>query len=233
MLQKELLLAHLHELISIVEKSESYHEAILQIRQENTWFGPWDRELSRRLRRLDQKVDALLERPAQSCRLSGEAEPNIQRLMTNIGAAARAEAIEHLRGEFSGAKQLVICDPYFLLHNSKNSKEEYVAGINEVIPETVKSIELFVKPKKRDADVAKRFNDLCRSRGIKLTCRKTDELHDRVWIVDSTHAFVVGASFNGLGNKCAFILELPLDDRRQFIAEVGLLRDRTTISKSA
>ena len=37
-----------------------------------------------------------------------------------------------------------------------------------------------------------------KDRGIKLTCRKTDELHDSVWIVDSTLAFVIGASFNGL-----------------------------------
>ena len=108
-----------------------------------------------------------------------------------------------------------------------------MAGVDAVIPKTIKVIELYVKPKKRDAEVAAGFTKLCKDREIKLTCRKTDELHDRVWIVDSIRAYVIGASFNGLGNKCAFILELPEEDRRNFIKEVGLLRERTTRSKSA
>ena len=108
-----------------------------------------------------------------------------------------------------------------------------MSSIDAVIPKTARSVELYVKPRKRDAVVAAGFTKLCIDRGIKLICRKTDELHDRVWIVDSTRAFVIGASFNGLGNKCAFILELPEEDRQNFIKEVGFLRDRTTRSKSA
>jgi hypothetical protein len=72
-------------------------------------------------------------------------------------------------------------------------------------------LELYVKPKKRDAQVTAGFTNLYKDRGIKLTCRKTDELYDSVWIVDSTLAFVIGASFNGL----------------------ALLRERTSLSNSA
>ncbi|RFP62251.1 MAG: hypothetical protein BJG00_003790 [Limnothrix sp. CACIAM 69d] len=158
---------------------------------------------------------------------------NTLQLMTRAGSGAREEAILDLRGMLSGAKHLTICDPYFLQSNNKISKEDYVAEIGSVIPSTVKNIELYVKLRKRDAVVADGISKICRDRGIRLDCRKTDELHDRVWIVDSSRAFVVGASFNGLGNKCAFILELPEEDRRNFMREISLLRGLTTRSRSA
>lgn len=230
---KELLIEHLKELIAIVEHSDGGRDALRRIRREGLFYPFWDEEFDYRLRRLDQKVDALLERPTPTCRMDSEEGNKVMRLMTGVGTTARTEAIDYMRSGFAGAKQLAICDPYFLLSNSKTSKADYLAGVDVVIPKTVKAIELYVKPRKRDAEVAAGFTKLCQDRGIKLTCRKTEELHDRVWIVDSTRAFVVGASFNGLGNKCAFILELPEEDRRNFIKEVGLLRERTTRSKSA
>jgi hypothetical protein len=231
--RNELLIAHLKELISIVERSDGDCDVLQRIRREGFFYPFWAEEFEYRLHRLDQKVDALLERPTPSCRMASEEGNHVMQLMTGVGTAARTEAIDYMRSGFSGAKQLVICDPYFLLSNSKSSKADYLAGIDAVIPKTVNAIELYVKPRKRDAEVAASFTKLCQDRGIKLTCRKTEELHDRVWIVDSTRAFVVGASFNGLGNKCAFILELPEEDRRNFIKEVGFLRERTTRSKSA
>jgi hypothetical protein len=233
MSRKELLIEQLKEIISIVERSEGNRDVLRRIRREGLFYPFWGEKFEYHLQRLDQKVDALLERPVSSCFMASEEGSNVTKLMTGVGDAARTQAIDHMRDGFYGAKQLIICDPYFLLSNNKNSKKDYLAGINAVIPNTVITIELFVKPRKRDAEVASGFTKLCQDRGIKLTCRKTEELHDRVWIVDSTRAFVVGASFNGLGNKCAFILELPEQDRRNFIKEVGLLRERTTRSKSA
>lgn len=230
---KEVLIEHLKELIAIVEQSDGDRDLLRRIHREGIFYPFWNEEIEYRLRSLDQKVEVLLERPAPSCRMASEEGKMVLQLMTGVGTAARTEAIDYMRSGFSGAKQLVICDPYFLQSNSKKSKADYLAGIDDVIPKTVKVLELYVKPRKRDAEVAAGFTKLCKDRGIKLTCRKTEELHDRVWIVDSIRAFVVGASFNGLGNKCAFILELPEQDRRNFIKEVGLLRERTTRSKSA
>ena len=57
--------------------------------------------------------------------------------MTNTGDVARKEAIKYLHEGLSGARQLVICDPYFLISNSKISKIDYLSNINEVIPKTV------------------------------------------------------------------------------------------------
>ena len=230
---KELLIEQLKELVSLVERSDDGRDALRKIRREVLIHPFWEDELESRLRHLDQKLDTLLERPVSSCRMASEEGDNILKLMLGVGVSARTEAITYLRTAFDGARQLVICDPYFLLPYKKNSKVEYLAGIANVIPNTVKTIGLYVRPKKRDAEVAAGFNKLCKDRGIRLTCRKTEELHDRVWIIDSSRAFVVGASFHGLGEKCAFILELPEQDRRDFIKEIRFLNDSTTCSKSA
>lgn len=233
-MKKQYLIEHLKELISIIERCENDREAHQTLRREMRFTNQiWDDEISYRLSLMDEKINVLLRGPSRACRMASEDGENVLQLMTRVGASERTGAIDYLRDGFSGAKQLVICDPYFLLSNSKTSKTDYLAGIDSVIPSTVKNIELYVKPRKRDSEVAAGFTKLCQDRGIKLTCRKTDELHDRVWIVDSTRAFVVGASFNGLGNKCAFILELPSEDRRSFMNELSMIRERTTRSKSA
>jgi len=232
-LNKELLIQYLEDLISIVERNDSNKDILQQIRKEDFFNLFRNAEFEYRLRQIDHKIDILLARPISLCRMVTEEGGNAIQLMTNTGDTARKEAIEYLHEGLSGAKQLVICDPYFLISNSKTSNIDYLSGINEVIPKTVKNIELYVKPRKRDADVAAKFTKLCKDRKIKLICRKTNELHDRVWIVDSKYAFVIGASFNGLGNKCAFILELPEEDRRNFIKELDCIRKRTVCSKSA
>ena len=235
---KELLIQHLKKLIDIVEESDGNQDALRRIRKDDFFYRFWGDEFKYRLRRLDQKVNALLERPAPLCRMASEEGNKVMQLLTKVGDAARAVAIDYLHEVCAGAKQLVICDPYFLLSNKKSKADysgitDYLSGIEDVIPLSVKNIELFVKPRTRDAKVADGFTNICKKRSIKLICRKTNELHDRVWIVDSTRAFVVGASFNGLGNKCAFILELPDEDTRNFIKELGLIREQTTRSKSA
>lgn len=229
--RKDELVNHLRDLIKKIELGDGDDVFLDRIRNE--YYPFLHPEIEYKLHSVEQKLEQLLRRASPSCRMASEEGNGILQMMTNVGLQGRAEAIQYLRGGFSGAKQLIICDPYFLLSNSKLSKQDYLSGISAAIPTTVKNIELYVKPRKRDADVAVGFTDMCKERGIRLTCRKTDELHDRVWIMDATRAFVVGASFNGLGNKPAFILELPEEDRRRFISEVGLLRERTTRSKSA
>lgn len=120
--RKELLIEHLKELISIVERSDGDRDALRRIRREGLFYPFWDEEFKYRLHRLDQKVDALLERPVSSCRMASEEGSNVLQLMTGVGVAALNKAIGYLHEGFSGAKQLVICDPYFLLSNNKNSK---------------------------------------------------------------------------------------------------------------
>jgi hypothetical protein len=54
-----------------------------------------------------------------------------------------------------------------------------------------------------------------------------EEIHDRVWLKDETDAVVVGTSFNGLGNKCAFLLNLEAADASSFSAELRRIRSAT------
>ncbi|MGM8063212.1 hypothetical protein [Vogesella indigofera] len=231
---REFLIQHLQHLLQQVESSETDNEAWQRVRHDH-FFDPWWDEYSLdRFDRLDRKLDELLKRSSNAmCRYSGEGDGQIVRLITGVGELARVEAVRYLNQCLSGARQLTICDPYFLQPYGRMPKANYVAAIKDVIPKQVSQIELFVKPRKRDAEVAEGFNEFCKERSIKLTCRRTDAIHDRVWIVDSSRAYVVGTSFNGLGNKCAFILDLPDEDMRGFFKEIGFLREQTTRSKSA
>ena len=117
--RKELLIEHLKELISIVERSDGDRDALRKIRREGFFYPFLDEEFEYRLHRLDQKVDALLDRPVFSCRMASEEGNNVVQLMTGVGVAARTEAIDYLHDGFSGAKQLVICDSYFLLFKNR------------------------------------------------------------------------------------------------------------------
>lgn len=230
---RELLIHHLTDLLEQIKSSESDAEAWRHFRRER--LEPWLEDIAyHRISRLERKVDELLERPnTASCRFSGDDSRAIARFLTEVGETGRSEAVRYLRDCLAGARQLMICDPYFLQPYGRLPKSEYLAAIADVLPQQLAQIELFVKPRKRDAEIAGRFNELCKARNIKLTCRKTDAIHDRVWIVDSARAYVVGTSFNGLGNKCAFILDLPDEDMKGFFREVGLVREQTTRSKSA
>jgi hypothetical protein len=215
--RKNLLIKHLKELISIAERSENYDDAISKIRRINFIYPFWDVELERRLRRLDQKIDELLERPSSSCRFENEYGDKVFELMTAANPNGRVSAIHHMNESFYSAEKLTICDPYFLC--KIKDVDSYLKNIDMVIPTTVKAIDLYINKSKCDTDVQKAFNNLCQKRSIKLTCLNTDKIHDRVWIIDSSRAFIVGTSFNGIGKRITFILALPETDKVDFIKE--------------
>lgn len=138
MLHKEILIQYLKELISIVERNDDSNQDLLkQIYREGLYNTFINAELENRLRQIDHKIDVILERPISSCRMVAEEGDTAIQFMTNTGDVARKEAIKYLHEGLSGARQLVICDPYFLISNSKISKIDYLSNINEVIPKTV------------------------------------------------------------------------------------------------
>jgi hypothetical protein len=53
---------------------------------------------------------------------------------------------------------------------------------------------------------------------------KTKTIHDRVWIVEGRKAFVVGTSFQGIGNKFSFILDIPNVDLEIFNLHLEKIR---------
>ncbi|MNT57386.1 hypothetical protein D3C86_1693840 [compost metagenome] len=132
-----------------------------------------------------------------------------------------------------GAKSLSICDPYFLKKPKDAPPAQAAAEFIGILPTTLQSLNLYVKPRIRDKDFSDYLNSMLKERGVKLLVRKTEDVHDRVWVKDYEEAFVVGTSFNGLGNKCAFILDLPSEDRKQFIYSLNELSQKLSKSKSA
>ncbi len=230
---KELMIKDLENMISMIQHSDGDQAVLRKIYNQGLFSHFWYKEFECRLDRLDKNINNLLMRPVSSCCMAGEEVNDVRSLMIGRGSAAREDAIAKLNDKFYGAKKLVICDSYFLKRNKKHLVKEYLNWIDTVIPATVNSIDLYVKPKMRDTDIALQFNYLCKKRGIKLTCCKTEEIHDRVWIIDSKRAFVIGTSFNGLGEKFAFTLELPDEDRDKFIQEITSLKKRAIRSNSA
>ncbi|WP_197742268.1 hypothetical protein [Bradyrhizobium sp. TM102] len=123
-------------------------------------------------------------------------------------------------------------DAYLLTSPGRISCEEYVNGIESALPQTMRAVEIFSKRGVRNKDVADRLNQMFRRRDIRVRIYKTDDIHDRVWIKDSLEAFSIGTSFNGLGNKFAFILPLPSSDVRSFLSELQIRRSELSFSKS-
>lgn len=122
---------------------------------------------------------------------------------------------------------LTLCDEWLLQGLGGVSSGAFLRDLLAALPPQLTQLEIFVKPGKRDAVIAAGLHDHCTQRGIPLIHRLTKELHDRVWIFDNRHAFVIGASFGGLTDRCAFILELPREPRERFIGKLRPLRERS------
>jgi hypothetical protein len=137
----------------------------------------------------------------------------------------RKNAHNYLNTELEQAKSLIIADPHFL-GGAKGLSSKFGKAIRKVIPISVKDIVLFVNISREPEEYAaqkpyiEEFKKFINSRKIALEPYPADNIHDRVWIKDSRIGYSVGTSFNGLGNKCAFILKLPEQDLEDFKKEL-------------
>ncbi|MNG93141.1 hypothetical protein D3C79_520980 [compost metagenome] len=231
-------------LMSILEKEElelsknEDLEELLDEIEELAWYYPWHRydyvRETERLERIENKLDTILENSERKrCRFSESDSDSALQFITGIGLNERNKAIAYLSEKLIGAKSLSICDPYFLKKPKDAPPAQAAAEFIGILPTTLQSLNLYVKPRIRDKDFSDYLNSMLKERGVKLLVRKTEDVHDRVWVKDYEEAFVVGTSFNGLGNKCAFILDLPSEDRKQFIYSLNELSQKLSKSKSA
>ena len=189
---------------------------------------------SDQLRNIGSKLDYIIERGIKG-NASGKCqflEENRELIKNNfsagIGSDERKKAVKHLADKLKGATSLVICDPYFLHWcNEKQLAQnvEQLEQLVEILPDSLQEIEIYTKPqaKAKDEKIFAILKDLLKKKEIEIKSQKTDKIHDRVWIKRieghknyKTEAFVVGTSFNGLGKKLAFILDLPEDDKLRF-----------------
>lgn len=150
MLRKELLIQYLKELIEVIEHGDDDQEVMKHIRSERFFFPFWEKEVGYQFHRLEQKIDTLLERPVHSCQMVNNEENDSLQFMIKKGM--QEEAISYLYDQFREAQELIICDPYFLQSSGS-------FNINLAIPNSVTSIELYVKPVNHDVEIISKFKN--------------------------------------------------------------------------
>ncbi|MAT64471.1 MAG: hypothetical protein CMN57_02360 [Gammaproteobacteria bacterium] len=176
------------------------------------------------LEAVSEKLDSLLEKiDGSRCRYreSGDSS-NLAYLVTGLNGD---DGRQDLKEWLNGAKVLEIADPYFFHMGSYKDTTQLVRNFEEMLPRSLRRLSVYHKPNPSKA-LKQAFSDCIRGHGVQQDYFRTSILHDRVWIKDGNRAKVVGTSFNGLGNKLAFILDLPESDLRAFQVQMSNIRRR-------
>ncbi|MGJ7487067.1 hypothetical protein ACSFA2_17530 [Variovorax sp. LT2P21] len=134
---------------------------------------------------------------------------------------------KYLKKKSHSNEWLIITDPYFLQWDGPNkaftSEKQYTEYIVDYIPRDLKKLELFILPGPNKR-IFKKFNDRIRGRGTQVSYWETNEIHDRTIIRDNLSGTMMGTSFGGLGNKLAFVLDIPGEDLRLFMQQLNRIR---------
>ncbi|MGW8158420.1 MAG: hypothetical protein ACWGKN_07840 [Desulfoprunum sp.] len=223
---KEHLIRYLESLIHELRENESREDAYRAIRRFRIFYPFSDEKFKYRLRSIEHKIDSLLDRPVDLCRMANSDGDNIS-LMTGRGTSERAKGVKYLSDWMGNPNEITIADPFFIKNSGVISEVDYKNSLQRLLPQSLKKIELFIglrTQKYQKASIARWFNQLCATRDIQLEVFHQEEVHDRVWLKNGNDALVVGTSFNGLGNKCAFLLNLDATDTASFNAELRRIR---------
>lgn len=131
----------------------------------------------------------------------------------------RGVALELLRRFLKSAGSLIVCDAYFFAE----ATSEHVADFMSILPlETIQTVEIFFREK---PDWVIPVQEALAERKVSLQLFRTHDIHDRIWIADGNKAMHVGASFNGLGRRTAFLLTLPDEDLAEFLEVLKDIRN--------
>lgn len=134
---------------------------------------------------------------------------------------------KYLKKKSHSNEWLIITDPYFLQWDGPNkvfsSEKQYTEYIVDYIPRDLKKLELFILPGPNKR-IFKKFNDRIRGRGTHVSYWETTEIHDRTIIRDNMTGTMMGTSFGGIGNKLAFVLDIPEEDLNIFMQQLDRIR---------
>jgi hypothetical protein len=233
MQNKENIIHNLESLIQEIKENDNHDAIYRAIRRHKTLFPFYDEQFEYRLTSIEQKINRILNRPFESCLMAGPDKINIMQLMTGQGILERKKGVKHLSDWMNNPTEITITDPYFIKNSGAISEADYKNSLQGLLPYSLKKIELFVGTKTQKyqkPSIVNWFNQLCATRGIQLEVFHQEEVHDRVWLKNGNDALVVGTSFNGIGNKCTFLLNLDEDDTANFSAELRRIRSAYTCS---
>ncbi|BEV07792.1 hypothetical protein [Methylophilus sp. DW102] len=224
--ERELLTRHLKELLEFVENKDSDLSQVRHWIRYWWWDHPTGDEIASRLRRIERRLESI---EPQRCALAeGDRADRVMHLVTGIEGKNREER-KHITSWLSGTSHLTVVDPYFFSFSGSNkiyrTQTQYVESIIELLPRTLESIEVFHLPGPNRA-IFSNIEKHCRKKNISLRNWATTEVHDRVLIKNKTEARALGTSFGGLGNKIAFVLDLPQEDLEIFWRELNRIKSR-------
>lgn len=223
--ERKLLLQNLRNVIEYIENEDW---DLTKVRSQiPCWF--WDRlrddEIFSRLLQKEHCLESLL---AKKC-THPEGDPKGLTIHLLTGLSDRLdEGRKNITGWLSGARKITICDPYFFLFNRPNkvyrTQSKYNESLDSFLTKKLESIEVFHSPDP-NRQILSYFQKICGNKNVTLTRFQTTEIHDRVIIKDDLEARVLGTSFGGLGNKIAFILDLPREDLKKFRQELYRIKN--------
>jgi hypothetical protein len=227
-LERESIIRQLEHLIHEIKGSET--DTDIRNALKDTMFRDLfrDREFDYRLRQIERSIEVMSRWGEHQCRFKNVDDEVVVKLMIASGTDERNVGIKHLKDWIGSSTALTIADPYFLRNTRSTTILQYADSITDLLPVSLKCLELFVGPKVvkyQKPAIVTWFNELCVTRGIKLSVYHQEHLHDRVWINDAKKPLVVGTSFNGLGNKCTFLLALDDSDTLRFNQELAHIRE--------
>ena len=235
MYSKKYLIRVLELFTQELRETENTEEQIFEAIQRIRMFYPfWDNEYDSRLHSIENKIDSLIDRPITSCNIISSGTKKAAELMTGRGKSERDKGVQYLSDWIGSPTEITIADPYLIKNINSISVTDYKNSLQQLLPSSLKEIELFIGPNNHQyqkACIATWFNHLCAEREIQLKVYHQKEIHDRVWLKNNNNdALVVGTSFNGLGNKCAFLLSLDDNDTASFSDELHRIRKEYTCS---
>jgi len=127
----------------------------------------------------------------------------------------REIALHSLKNRVRDATSLVICDPYILTSTNRQEEAEYVRELLGILPQNLANLVLVFSDTRENLGLRTILEAEC-PKHIKIHYLECDEIHDRVWIVNSSKAFVTGTSFNSIGYRLSFIIDLSKKDFDSF-----------------
>ena len=124
----------------------------------------------------------------------------------------RQEALLSLKDKLVDAKEAIIVDNYFFSISSQK-KEQYCNELKSIFP---KNIDLLIFSKQEDKYIIEKLLE----KNVKVdVITNTEDIHDRLLIVDMEKYYLIGSSFNGIGLKLCFIYELKNSKNKQRVIE--------------
>ncbi|TBT46506.1 hypothetical protein D5E75_24995 [Vibrio parahaemolyticus] len=224
---REILIAHLNEMIEALKQEQSPDTIFELLNEIYASRDGYRHELNMRLSGIERKLEQIANK---DCKLNKQEDPSSTiHLITGLDGGLNSER-KDLFSWLRGAESLVIVDPYFFSFSKENkvfrTLGNYSSWIeNELLPRSTKQVTVYHLPGP-NGKIVSSFKEHCMRNGIRLSTHATIEIHDRVIIKNGESAKAIGTSFGGLGNKLAFILDLPMYDLTMFKKELHRISKR-------